>query len=79
MAKIQIDNRDFVVTYMRADSREDLCKAMNLTAQQVQSKINYLKKKGVNLPKLQTRSFSTLEVAQLNSLIKKMQREKEGK
>lgn len=67
-----IDNREFVVTYVTSDSGADVAKAFGITLQQVTYKANYLRKKGVQLPKLK-RSVEGggLEVAQLNSLIRK--------
>lgn len=74
--RIRIDSRDFVVCWMRARSKQDVIKGMNLSIQQVNSKAKYLKDKGVRLPKLNLHpDFDELEVAQLNSLIKKMEKD----
>lgn len=72
----KIDNRDFVVCYMNSDTIDELAKAMNITRQSAVSKIYGLKKAGVNLPKkFKKNGLSKLDIAQLNSLILKHQKD----
>lgn len=68
----RIDNREFVVTYMNSTSNDEVATHMNMTRGGVTSKANYLRKLGVRLPKMDRRlKDNALEVAALNSLIKK--------
>lgn len=68
----RIDNREFVVTYMNSESLDEVAKNMGITKRAVTSKAVYLRKLGVKLPRMKkTVKDSALEVAALNSLIKK--------
>ena len=74
----RIDNREFVVTWLNSESLEDVAKAIGSTKASVQSRASQLRKCGVKLPKFTGRMSETakqLEVAQLNSIISKHQKE----
>ena len=77
MAK-RIDNRDFVVTWLNSESIEDVAKAYARSKPAVAAKATELRKRGVKLPKFTSKlseTASKIEVAQLNSIINKHQRE----
>lgn len=68
----QIDNREFVVTYMNSESLHEVAKALGMTPKAVTMKGTYLRKLGVKLPKFSRGATDRqLEVAQLNSIIHK--------
>lgn len=70
----KIDNREFVITWTRSESLEDVMQTMSLTRQQIQSKASYLRKFGVKLKKFDRGGLTKLQVAQLNSLIEKTEK-----
>lgn len=73
----QVDNRDFVVAWMTAKTIQDVAKALNINQAAARNKARYLRSKGVSLPKLHyPLKDNSLEVAQLNSLVKKYQKER---
>lgn len=69
----RIDNREFVVAWLNSKSLEEVAKNCGMaSAASAQAKAHGLRKLGVKLPKFsQTRIDRDLEIAQLNSLIKK--------
>lgn len=68
----RIDNREFVVTYMNSNNRDEVAKAMGISPQSVTVKAVALRKMGVKLPKFRrSQTDRQLEVAQLNSIITK--------
>lgn len=70
----RVDNRDFVVAYMNSKSLDEVAKVTGMKdGRSVSAKATYLRKMGVKLPKLYRSKKITdeLEIAQLNSLIKK--------
>lgn len=68
----KIDNRDFVVAWATSYNKDDLVKATGMSKAAISARAGWLRKKGVNLPKLSLSSrMGELEIAQLNSLIKK--------
>lgn len=72
MGVAKVDNRDFVVAYATAWTTDDVVKATGMSKAAISQRANYLRKKGVKLPKLSMRRpVDNLEIAQLNSLIKK--------
>lgn len=75
----RIDNREFVVTWLNSESAEEVANAIGSTRASVQSRASQLRKLGVKVPSFRGRKKSEtavkLEVAQLNSLINKHQRE----
>ena len=66
-------HQDFVVSWMTAPTIEDVMKDTGMkNAQAVRAKASYLRKLGVNLPKRFSRGrLSSLDIAQLNSLVNK--------
>lgn len=71
-ARPRINNREFVVTYMNSNSIAEIAKNMNISESSVSVKAYYLRKLGVKLPKMRrSANDKQLEIAQLNSLIKK--------
>lgn len=72
-----ISNHEFVVAWMNSSNLEEVARATGLSWSYASTKATLLRKKGVRLPRLyQGRPGRTpkdwqLEVAQLNSLIKK--------
>lgn len=69
----RVDNREFVVTYIRSESLESAAQTLGMTKAAVSARAVYLRKQGVKLPKMKrnSRTAKELEIAQLNSLIKK--------
>lgn len=67
-----VTNRDFVVAYATAYNLDDVAKATGMTRSQISARRKFLENKGVIFPRLKAVSALTpLDVAQLNSLIKK--------
>lgn len=72
MANKAVETRDFVVAWATAWTMDDVVKATNMNKSAIQQRAYYLRKRGVNLPKLNLKKpLDNLEIAQLNSLIKK--------
>ncbi|EON33783.1 hypothetical protein GTC6_05432 [Gordonia terrae C-6] len=74
----RIDNREFVVTWLNSESIEEVAKALGRSKGAVAAKATELRKRGVQVPKFTKKLSETaqkLEVAQLNSLINKHQKE----
>lgn len=72
MATPKVENRDFVVAYATAWTVEDVVKATGMNKPAIYARAKFLRDKGVKLPKLQLKPpVDNLEVAQLNSLVKK--------
>ena len=68
----RIDNREFVVTWMNSSSVDEVTRSLGMTKAAAHSKASNLRKFGVRLPKMaRPVRNNDLEVAQLNSLIKK--------
>jgi hypothetical protein len=74
----EINNREFVIAWMHSTSCTAVAKTLGITADQASARASYLRKMGVRLPKM-TRQLknNSLEVAQLNSIIKKALQEKQ--
>lgn len=67
-----VDYRDTLVTYLNSDSIESAAKNLNITTASLKQRIIVMRKAGVNVPKKTRRTaLSPLDVAQLNSLVKK--------
>lgn len=75
MLKNNYNYRDFVVSWCTAKSKEELVKELSLSFTTLNTRAKTLRKAGVNLPDLKLRGGGTLsdplEIAQLNSLVKK--------
>lgn len=68
----RIDNREFVVTWMNSESTQAVANALDITPKQAAQRASHLRRLGVKLPKMRRAVVDNhLEVAQLNSLIKK--------
>ena len=69
----QVDYRETLITYLRSESIDDVLKTMNITSSALYYRLHKMRKAGVNIPKkhLNRSGLTALEVAQLNSLIKK--------
>ena len=74
--KSKIENRDFVVAWMTSESLDEIVKTTGMKKPAIQQRAKYLRDKGVSLPKLKrTVTLDRLEVAQLNSMIQKYQKQ----
>lgn len=74
----RIDNREFVITWLNSESLDEVVKATGIPKASAQSRASQLRKRGVKLPKYTGRKSETalkVEVAQLNSIINKHQKE----
>jgi hypothetical protein len=73
MAKIQVSNEDFVRAVLANTSYAGLAAAIGLSKASAQSRVNALRKLGVNLPKYErvksSRAKKTVDVAALNALL----------
>lgn len=68
----RVDNREFVVTYVRSESVIQVAETLGMSKPAVYQRAKNLRQAGVKLPKLtRTQTSKELEIAQLNSLIKK--------
>lgn len=64
--------RETIITYLRSETTEDAAKALGITPTTLHGRLAMLRKQGVNVPKKVRRGgLNSLEIAQLNSLIKK--------
>jgi biotin operon repressor len=72
----RVDNREFVITWTRSETLDDVTKTLGMTKPGVQGRAKVLRKAGVNLKKFarKGRALTQLDVAQLNSLIKKTEK-----
>lgn len=79
MGKMKVTHRDFVVAYASSQTLEQVMSATDMTKAAIWGRVQYLRKKGVKFPKLnQQPLLGDLEIAQLNSLIKKHDVRKRG-
>jgi biotin operon repressor len=70
--KMKVSHRDFVVAYASSRTLDDVIKNTGMTKAAIWGRVKALREKGVRFPKLdQTPMLDELEIAQLNSLIKK--------
>lgn len=73
-----IDNREFVVTWMNSNNLDEVAKNMKIPRESVSAKASALRAKGVRLPRMkQVLKSGSLEIAQLNSLVKKYENKHE--
>lgn len=69
-----IDYRETLITYLRSDGIDSAAKSLNISRAAMSQRLVTMRKRGVNVPKKRaSTSLSNLEVAQLNSIIKKYQ------
>lgn len=68
-----VTNSEFVVTWCRSGSRKEVAQTLNVSVQTVYYHAKRLKEAGVKLPKFKSvrGALTQLEIAQLNSLVKK--------
>lgn len=66
-----VDYRDTLITYLKSETIEGAAKNLNVTVATLKGRIQVLRKAGVNVPKKTKASLSTLDVAQLNSIVRK--------
>ena len=72
MGALKVSHRDFVVAWATAYNKDDVMRATGMTKAAVSGRALMLRGKGVKLPMLSNKQrLDTLEIAQLNSLIKK--------
>lgn len=69
-------NYEFVTVWMTAEDILDVAVAFGMTKQQTISKASYLRKRGVNLPKIGTKNPWQKEVDDLNKLVAKLKSKK---
>lgn len=68
--KHQIDSYEFVKTWVTAETLNDVCERLEITTTQASAKANYLRKRGVKLPKMSRRPDKT-SVIELNKLVER--------
>jgi hypothetical protein len=73
-----VNYRETLVAYLHSDTIEDAAKELNIAVSVLKARIATMRAKGVNIPKLSRTTLGALEVAQLNSLIKKYSTKKES-
>ena len=67
-----VNYRDTLVTYLRAETLKDAAKTLGVSAATLSGRIKQMRRAGVNVPrKARNQGITKLEVAQLNSIIKK--------
>lgn len=71
----RVDDRDFVVTYLRSRTVDDLASAMGMSKSGIYAKTKYLRQRGVLLPLPSEHFDSSLlsqrKVDELNNVIRK--------
>lgn len=73
-----VDYRETLVVYLRSETTKEAAKTLGVSGQTLAARIKYLRKAGVKVPRKTSRrtaGFSKIELAQLNSLIIKHERE----
>jgi biotin operon repressor len=72
-----VDYRETLVTYLRSETTADAAKTLGISGQTLAARIKQMRKAGVKVPRKRTKghSLSLVEVAQLNSLIIKHEKE----
>lgn len=76
MGTTKTTNEDFVVAWAKAVTLEDVVRATDMKKAAVQQRAKFLRDKGVKLPKLEgKRGLDSYDIARLNSLIKKHNRD----
>lgn len=66
-----VNNKQFVQAWLKNGGRESVGKRCGMNVQQESAKALYLRKRGVNLPKLDRHYNEDYSVAYLNSLIER--------
>lgn len=72
-----VDYRDTLITYLRSEDVESAASSLNITKVALMGRLSIMRKHGVNIPKKRRPMLTSLDVAQLNSLIKKFKKESE--
>jgi ribosomal protein L20 len=75
---VAVDYRDTLVTYLKSETLDAAAKNLNISKATLISRIHVLRKAGVNIPKKTKKQLSALDVAQLNSIVKKHLKEESG-
>lgn len=72
-----VDYRETLVTYLRSNSGQEAAATLGVSYPTLASRLKAMKKAGVEIPRLsrKTGGLGAFEVAQLNSLVKKYQKE----
>lgn len=71
-----IDYRETLVTYLRSETVEEAANTLKISKSVLNSRVSVMRKRGVNVPHKTKRALSDLDVAQLNSIIRKFKEEK---
>lgn len=66
----KVDYRETLVTYLRSETIEDAATQLHVSKTVLASRLAIMRAAGVKVPKKVRRALDSLEVAQLNSLIK---------
>lgn len=69
-----VDFRETLITYLKSESMDEAAKNLNVTRATLQQRLMRLKKVGVNVPTIRKRTLGSLEIAQLNSIVKKWEK-----
>lgn len=72
MAKVKVNNEDFVVAYATSRTLDALVETTGMSVGAVKGRIKFLKDKGVKFPKFDNPNMiDDLAIARMNSLMKK--------
>lgn len=73
-----VDYRETLITYLRSGTTADAAKTLGISTITLASRIKALRTAGVEVPKkMHRRSLSKLEIAHLNSIVRKHKKELE--
>ncbi|KSZ59690.1 hypothetical protein Z045_05855 [Rhodococcus pyridinivorans KG-16] len=70
-----VDYRETLITYLNSETIEDAARNLGIKVSALHSRVHTMRQAGVELPKKSRPRLTRLEVDQLNTLIKKYQRE----
>lgn len=74
---MSVDYRETLVTYLRSETTKEAASTLGVSGQTLAARIKLLRKAGVNVPKKKGRgsALSMIEVAQLNNIVIKHEKE----
>lgn len=66
-----VDYRETLVTYLNSEDMEHAANTLGVSNATLSSRLSTLRKHGVKVPRKLRKGISDLEIAQLNSIVKK--------
>lgn len=72
-----VDYRETLITYLRSNTTTEAAKTLGVSTVTLAARIKALRAAGVDVPKKRKQPLSKLDVAQLNSIVRKHKKELE--